>query len=65
MSAQRRAETLAHGLTTSARLSMNDCAHFAHITEAPADEIFNTGIRYRADTDPRKVDLGKQIVNIN
>lgn len=25
---------------------------------APPDEIFNTGIRYRADTDARKVDLG-------
>lgn len=32
--------------------------HFAHITEAPADEIFKTGIMYRADKDPRKVDLG-------
>ena len=25
---------------------------------APPDEIFNTGIRYRADKDPKKVDLG-------
>ena len=32
--------------------------HFAHVKEAPPDEIFNTGIRYRADKDPKKVDLG-------
>ncbi len=25
---------------------------------APPDEIFNTGIRFRADTDKRKVNLG-------
>ena len=30
----------------------------AGIKEAPPDEIFNTGIRYRADTSPNKVDLG-------
>ena len=32
--------------------------HFSHVKEAPPDEIFNTGIRYRADKDPKKVDLG-------
>jgi hypothetical protein len=32
--------------------------HFSHVKEAPPDEIFNTGIRYRADTNSRKVDLG-------
>jgi aspartate aminotransferase len=30
---------------------------FFFISAAP-DEIFNTGIRYRADNDPRKVDVG-------
>lgn len=33
-------------------------AHLDHVTEAAPDEIFNTGIRFRADTDPRKMDLG-------
>jgi len=32
--------------------------HFSHVKEAPPDEIFNTGIRYRADKDANKVDLG-------
>jgi len=31
---------------------------YGGIQLAPPDEIFNTGIRYKADTDPRKVDLG-------
>ena len=28
------------------------------VPAAPPDEIFNTGVRFRADTDPRKVNLG-------
>lgn len=32
--------------------------HFAAVKEAAPDEIFNTGIRFRADSSPNKVDLG-------
>jgi len=42
----------------SACCTASNCSHLAHITEAAPDEIFNTGIRFRADTDPRKIDLG-------
>lgn len=55
-SANRRVSTLAGHL--GANLVSASSSHFGHINEAPPDEIFNTGIRFRADTDPRKVDVG-------
>jgi len=32
--------------------------HLDQISVAPPDEIFNTGIRFKADTDKRKINLG-------
>lgn len=34
------------------------CVCCVCLCAAPPDEIFNTGVRFRADTDPRKVNLG-------
>ena len=31
---------------------------FAHITEAPVDPILGTAIAYKADPNPKKVNLG-------
>lgn len=42
----------------TAQVAGNPVAHFAQIPEIPPDEIFNTGVRFRADPDPRKVNLG-------
>ena len=31
---------------------------FEHVKEVPADPILGLSLAYKADTDPRKVDLG-------
>jgi hypothetical protein len=56
-SALRRVNVLTNQLAPNCA-SGGSVQHFGLVKEAAPDEIFNTGIRYRADTDPRKVDLG-------
>lgn len=46
----------AHG---SQQLSNVNCSgQFSHVEEAPPNAIFHTKARFKADTDPRKINLG-------
>jgi len=45
-------------LFSSSARAMSTASFFKDVQLCPPDEIFNTGIRYRADTSPLKVDLG-------